>query len=348
MTSKIHTILSIETSCDETAAAVVIDGHKVSSSVVSSQIPIHQRFGGVVPEIAARAHVEQILTVIESALNEAFGKNPQQKLQDSVDAIAVTSSPGLVGSLLVGVNTARTLARVFDKPLIPVNHTLGHVYSNFIGHTPNFPFLTLVASGGHTDLILSKSHGSHQVIGRTRDDAAGEAFDKAAQILGLSYPGGPAIGKVAVNGSGSAYPLPRAMMHQDNLDFSFSGLKTALLILVEDLKASGKNIESLVPNLAASFQQAVIDSLIDRTIKAARITGVEQINLAGGVAANLALRDALEQKTKADHLQFHVPNLEYCTDNAAMIGAAAYYATLEKRDFNWYNVNVEREPKLCL
>lgn len=376
-------ILALESSCDETAAAVVIDGKICLANVVASQIPIQQRYGGVVPEVAARAHIEQILPVVEKALTKAFGTgDPHDHLKNKIDAIAVTAGPGLIGSLLIAVTTARGLALSFKKPLIPVNHIMGHVYSNFLEYGTSdtecrmsnvecrnslsesplphstfpiqhsslypFPFLTLVASGGHTDLILSRSHTDHQLISQTRDDAAGEAFDKAAALLGLPYPGGPSISKAAESGDPGAFSLPRGMQKNESLDFSFSGLKTALKQLVDQMKSDGQDIEKLTPNLAASFQQSVVDSLVNKTISASQKFHVEQINLAGGVAANKLLRATLKDAAKLTGIAFHVPDFEYCTDNAAMIGAAAYPALLENIQFPWYSVNVERQPKLSL
>jgi len=332
-----YTILAIETSFDETAAAVIENGTLCYANIVSSQIPLHARFGGTIPEIAARAHVESILTVIEQALTKAYGAgDPRAFIRDHIDAIAVTVGPGLVGSLLVGVSTARSLAASLDKPLIPVNHMMGHLYSNALNASNPypFPFLTLIASGGHTELILSQSHTNHQLLGQTRDDAAGEAFDKAAHLIGLSYPGGPAISRAAETGNASAYQLPRGMAKDKSLDFSFSGLKTALAQLIRDL--------------AASFQASVVDSLVQKTMAAADQYAVSQINLAGGVAANTTLRHALKEASERHHIPFATPDFEFCTDNAAMVGAAAYPATLERSNFPWYDVRVERHPQLSI
>ncbi len=359
------TILAIETSCDETAAAVIEYGRICHANVVASQIPLHQRYGGVVPEIAARAHVEQIFPVIEQALHQSFGPGEAQELlAKHIDALAVTVGPGLVGSLLVGVATAKTLSATLNKPLIPVNHIMGHVYSNFLATSREievksqkskvkndgyfFPFLSLIVSGGHTELILSRSHQDHQLIGQTRDDAAGEAFDKAAHLLGLAYPGGPAISAAAQNGDPSAFTLPRGLSKEETLDFSFSGLKTALAQLILKLKADGKNITPLVPDLAASFQAAVVDSLVTKTFKAIEHTHVQYLMLGGGVAANTTLRSALEHKAKQQSITFSCPDLAFCTDNAAMVGAAAYAASLVRGDFDWYDVEVKRNPGLTL
>lgn len=380
----IRTILAIETSCDETAAAVIESGTRVLSSIVVSQIPLHKRYGGVIPEIAARAHTESILTVVETALEQAYSKeNARQILSEHIDAIAVTHGPGLIGSLLVGVSTARTLCDIFDKPLIPVHHILGHVYSNFLAYSqevkteiPNskfesktgnqipsvsdfvlrdsdlpmypFPFLTLVASGGHTELILSKSHANHQLVGETRDDAAGEAFDKAAAVLGLPYPGGPHISALAKKGNPTRFSLPRGLARDSSGDFSFSGLKTAFLQLLQKLHQAGENIESLKVDLAASFQAAVVESLVTKTMEAAERYSINRIALAGGVAANTALRDSFAQVSKEQGISFSMPDFSYCTDNAAMIGAAGFAATLVRGAFPWYNVEVMRNPELVL
>ncbi len=353
------TILAIESSFDDTAVAVVVNGTHVLSSVLASQIPIHQRYGGVVPEIAARAHVEHIGAMIEHAVSKAFGPgDPRELIKERIDYLAVTVNPGLLGSLLVGVSAAQTLALSLNKPLIPVNHIVGHIYSNFLVLSQKievkgqklkvksaeyqFPFLTLVASGGHTQLILSTSHHDHRIISQTRDDAAGEAFDKAAQLLGLEYPGGPSVSVAAQSGDPTRYTLPRGLSKSDTLDFSFSGLKTALLQLTEQLKKDGVDIVLETPHLAASFQEAVVDSLVQKTVLALKHHPVKQLFLAGGVAANKALRAALERAAKDQNVPFSVPDYQYCTDNAAMVGAAAYASTLVKDQFSWYDVTVER------
>ncbi len=349
------TILAIESSCDETAAAIIRDG-KLLSSVVSSQIPLHQRFGGVVPEIAARAHVEQLLPVVEQALTQAFGKgDPRELIDQNIDAFAVTSGPGLVGSLLIGVSAARTLSLSFNKPLIPVHHIMGHAYSNFLKSdmvTYPFPFLTLVASGGHTELIFSKSHADHKIISQTRDDAAGEAFDKAASILGLGYPGGPSIAKAALHGDLKRYVLPQGLRKEQTNDFSFSGVKTALLKLKNELVGQGLKLTDIQSDLAASFQHSVVTSLVTKTIQAAEQLSVEHIFLSGGVAANTALRESFEAAAKHHGLIFSVPEIQYCTDNAAMIAAAAYAVTqlgpISTTSFPWYDVDVQRQPALRL
>lgn len=372
------TILSIETSFDDTAASVVRNGTAVLSNVLSSQIPLHARYGGVIPEIAARAHTESMTMVISNALTEAWpSEDPRQSLKTNIDMIAVTHGPGLIGSLLVGVSTARSLAYTFNKPLIPVHHILGHVYSNFlvpdqeatvkseklkvesssaldIRHSSFslFPFLTLVASGGHTELILSTSHHHHTIIARTRDDAAGEAFDKAAALLDLPYPGGPSISASALQGDPQKYALPRGMHTKTSLDFSFSGLKTALAQLIQKLRLENVDTAQAAPDLAASFQASVVESLVSKTMRAAAKYNVRHVALAGGVAANNSLRKSLQKASREQHLPCFVPDFAYCTDNAAMIGAAAYFGahshSLASTSFPWYNVNVEREPLLEL
>ncbi|MBG7616857.1 MAG: tRNA (adenosine(37)-N6)-threonylcarbamoyltransferase complex transferase subunit TsaD [Chloroflexi bacterium] len=302
-------ILGIETSCDETAAAIVEDGINILANQVASQVNIHARYGGIVPEVASRQHLLSIIPVIEQTMAEA-GVDWQD-----LDAIAVTNGPGLAGSLLVGVNAAKAISFARQLPLIGINHLEGHIYANWLyGQTPVFPCLCLIVSGGHTDLVLMKDHGVYIMLGRTRDDAAGEAFDKAARILGLGYPGGPAVQKAAQGGQ-DTLKLPRAMM-KDSHDFSFSGLKTALLRLWENGKITS------VKDASASFQQAVVDVLVAKTIAAARRHGVEQVLLAGGVAANAQLRQKL---TKDCSLPVLVPPLNLCTDNAAIIASCAFF-----------------------
>ena len=305
-------ILGIETSCDETAAAVVEDGSHILSNIVSSQVDIHRRYGGIVPEVASRQHLVTALPVVESAMTAA-----KATWQDIV-AIAVTMGPGLAGSLLVGVNVAKAVALAHDLPLVGVNHLEAHIYANWLsGDKPVFPCLCLIASGGHSDLVLMSGHGQFDKLGRTRDDAAGEAFDKAARILDLGYPGGPAIEKAAADRA-AAFPLPRAWLKGSD-DFSFSGLKTALLHLVRDNDFSDS---SKVAEAAASFQQAVVDVLAAKTIQAAERLGVKQILLSGGVAANKALRDRFTCNSTVPVL---IPPPDLCTDNAAMVAACGYY-----------------------
>ena len=277
-------ILGIETSCDETAAAVVQDGRKTLSSIIASQVDIHSRFGGIVPEVASRQHLLTIIPIIEQAMTQA-----QAKWSD-LDGIAVTFGPGLAGSLLIGVNTAKAIALSQHLPLLGINHLEGHIYANWLeGHTPDLPAICLIVSGGHSDLILMKGHGDYQLLGRTRDDAAGEAFDKVSRILELGYPGGPAIEKAALSGNSARFRLPRAWL-KDTDDFSFSGLKTAVLHLAaeQDIAAT--------TDIAASFQDAVVDVLVTKTVSAAKRLGAHQILLCGGVAANLLLRRMLAER----------------------------------------------------
>jgi len=305
-------ILGIETSCDETAAAVVIDGNRILSNVVASQVDIHSRYGGIVPEVASRQHLITILPVLDGAMAEAKAS------WTDIAAVAVTIGPGLAGSLLVGVNVAKAIALAFSLPLIGVNHLEAHIYANWLGQDkPEFPCLCLIVSGGHSDLVLMTGHGQFEKLGRTRDDAAGEAFDKAARILNLGYPGGPAIEKAAADNTPS-FALPRAWLRGTD-DFSFSGLKTALLHLVRDGDFSDP---ARVAEAAASFQQAVVDVLTTKTIQAAERLGVRQILLCGGVASNNTLRDCFQNKSSFPVL---IPPPILCTDNAAMLAACGYY-----------------------
>jgi N6-L-threonylcarbamoyladenine synthase len=302
-------ILGIETSCDETAAAVVEDGTSILANEISSQVDIHARYGGVVPEVASRQHTLAIIPVIEQAMNKAKVTWPD------LDGVAVTFGPGLAGSLLVGTNVAKAIAMAHDLPLTGVNHLEGHLYANWLANgTIGFPVLCLIVSGGHSDLVLVKGHGDYVLLGHTRDDAAGEAFDKAARILGLGYPGGPAIERAASRGKASI-ELPRAWLKGSH-DFSFSGVKTALLRLVEAGKVSNND------DAAASFQEAVVDVLVTKTVAAARDYQVKQILLAGGVASNRRLRQSLEENSPIPVL---IPEPVLCTDNAAMIAACGYF-----------------------
>ena len=305
-------ILGIETSCDETAAAVVEDGAHIVSNVIASQVDIHARYGGIVPEVASRQHLITILPVVETAMAEA-----KATWQDMA-AVAVTFGPGLAGSLLVGVNVAKAIALARGLPLVGINHLEGHIYANWLGDgRPVFPCLCLIVSGGHSDLVLMSGHGAFERLGRTRDDAAGEAFDKGARILGLGYPGGPAI-EAAAEGVTPGFSLPRAWLKGTD-DFSFSGLKTALLHLVQERES----LDTIfVAEAAASFQQAIVDVLVSKTLEAARRLGVGQILLAGGVAANKALGDGFARNSSVPVL---IPPPVLCTDNAAIIAACGYY-----------------------
>lgn len=311
-------ILAIESSCDETAAAVVKNGKEVLSNVVASQIELHKLYGGVVPEIASRKHIEKINQVIDEALEES-------KLSfDDIDAIAVTYGPGLVGALLVGVAQAKALSYALNKPLVGVNHIEGHISANYIENKElKPPFLSMVISGGHTHLVMVEDYGKYSIIGRTRDDAAGECFDKVARTIGLGYPGGPKIDKLAKEGNSKAIEFPRACIEGAKYDFSFSGLKSAVLNYVN--VANMKNEEICVEDIAASFQEAVVDVIVTRSILAAKEYGVDSIALAGGVAANSGIRSGMEKACKDNNIKLYYPSVGYCTDNAAMIGAAGYY-----------------------
>lgn len=306
-------VLGIETSCDETAVAIVKNGREIITNIVASQIDSHKRFGGVVPEIASRHHVEQLTIVLEEAVNDA-----KMDLSE-IDAIAVTKGPGLVGALLIGVNAAKALAFALRKPLVAVHHIAGHIYANRLQTEMKFPLIALVVSGGHTELVYMKKHGSFEVIGETRDDAAGEAYDKVARTLNLPYPGGPHIDRLAQIGE-ATIDLPRAWLENGSFDFSFSGLKSAVINTVHNARQRG---ETIAPeDLAASFQESVIDVLVTKTVRAAEEHGVKQVLLAGGVAANKGLRTALEREFSNSNIELVIPPLSLCTDNAAMIAAA--------------------------
>ena len=311
-------ILAIESSCDETAAAVVKNGREVLSNVISSQIDLHTLYGGVVPEIASRKHIEKINQVIEEALSQAG------VTLEEITAIGVTYGPGLVGALLVGVAEAKAIAYAAGKPLVGVHHIEGHVSANFIEH-PDLepPFVCLIVSGGHTHLVIVKDYGEFEIIGRTRDDAAGEAFDKVARAVGLGYPGGPKVDKTAKEGNKHAVEFPRAKVEGAPYDFSFSGLKSAVLNYINHAKMTGQEIH--VPDLVASFQNAVVDALVSRTVAAAKEYGYDKVAIAGGVASNSALRAEMKKACRKAHLSFYHPSPIFCTDNAAMIGVAAYY-----------------------
>ena len=317
MTEKAINILGIESSCDETAAAVIRNGRDVLSNVVSTQILLHRKFGGVVPEIASRKHIEHVMPVIHKALTDA-----EMTLQD-VDAIAVTYGPGLVGALLVGLSAAKGLALGSGKPLIGVNHLEGHVFANFLAD-PDLkpPFLALVVSGGHTSLLVVEDYNTFRLLGQTRDDAAGEAFDKIARFMGLPYPGGPEIERLARNGNPQAVEFPRPLL-PGCFDFSFSGLKSAVLNHINHAKMIGEEIN--VPDLAASFQNAVVDVLVSHTIAAAKEYGFHKVAIAGGVASNSALREGMKKACSKAGIDFYYPSPIYCTDNAAMIGCQGFY-----------------------
>jgi len=311
-------ILSIETSCDETSVAIVEDGRKILTNRIYSQIPIHQKYGGVVPEIASRNHVTKLPYIIDEALEETG-----LTLGD-IDAIGVANGPGLVGALLIGLSAAKAMAYSLDIPLIGVHHIEGHIAANFLQFpelTP--PFLTLVVSGGHSHLVLVKDYETFEVLGKTRDDAAGEAFDKVSRVLGLGYPGGPAIDKAAKTGNASAIPFPRAFLDKDRFDFSFSGLKSAVLNYLNGKKMKNEPID--VNDVAASFQTAVVDVLVAKTIACAKSINMKTICIAGGVSANSLLRQKMMAAANDEGLTLYYPEPILCTDNAAMIGSMAYY-----------------------
>ena len=319
-------ILGIESSCDETSASVVKNGREVLSNVISSQVDLHKKYGGVVPEIASRKHVELIMPVINQALDEA-GVTMEQ-----IDAIGVTYGPGLVGALLVGLTAAKAIAFALNKPLVGVHHIQGHIAANYIQYTElEPPFICLVASGGHSHIVLVESYHSFKILGQTRDDAAGEAFDKISRAIGLGYPGGPLIDKNAQQGNSNAIQFPRVYFDNGCLDFSFSGLKTAVLNYLNRAEQTGEPIN--IPDVAASFQQAVVDVLVRNTVAAAKHYKVNKIAIAGGVAANSQLRKEMKAAGEKHSIDIMYPPMVLCTDNAAMIACAAYYSFISgKRD----------------
>ena len=321
-------ILAIESSCDETAASVVVNGRDVRSNIISSQIDIHTLYGGVVPEIASRKHIERINQVVQEALDQA------KMSLDDIDAIGVTYGPGLVGALLVGVAQAKALAWARNLPLIGVHHIEGHISANYIENKElEPPFGCLVVSGGHTHLVLVKDYGEYEILGKTADDAAGEAFDKVARAIGLGYPGGPKIDKAAKDGDPHAIEFPRGKVRGSEYDFSFSGLKSAVLNYLNEKHMKGEEIS--VPDVAASFQRSVVDVLVEHSMHAVNEYGFKKFAIAGGVASNSALRQAMEEACARRHVQFYRPSPILCTDNAAMIGAAAYYDYLKGIRSDW-------------
>jgi len=321
-------ILAIESSCDETAAAVVVNGREVRSNVISSQIALHTLYGGVVPEIASRKHIEKINQAITQALEDA------DTTLEEIDAIGVTYGPGLVGALLVGVAEAKAIAYAAKKPLVGVHHIEGHICANYIENKElEPPFLCLVASGGHTHLVKVADYGKYEIIGRTRDDAAGEAFDKVARAIGLGYPGGPKIEKKAKEGNDKAIVFPKAKVAENPYDFSFSGLKSAVLNYINGCKMKRQEINEA--DIAASFQKAVIDVLVEHAVHAAKEYRIDKFAIAGGVASNQTLRETMEKACKERGIQFYHPSPIFCTDNAAMIGSAAYYEYLQGRRDGW-------------
>lgn len=331
-------ILAIESSCDETSVAVVEDGIHILSNVVASQINSHKRFGGVVPEVASRHHVEQIIGCMEEALERAEVK------VDDLGAVAVTFGPGLVGALLIGLTAAKSFAWAHNLPLIPVNHMSGHIYAARFVSEMTFPAMALLVSGGHTELVYMKEHGSYEIIGETRDDACGEAYDKIGRILGLSYPSGKEIDEMSHLGE-DTYNFPRAMMKEDNYDFSFSGLKSSVINLVHNANQREETLDR--HNLARSFQQSVIDVLVTKTIKACQEYEVKQLIMAGGVAANKGLRAAFDEAVtnELSDVSFIVPPLNLCGDNAAMIGAAAFIEAKKGHFADW---SLNAKPSVTL
>lgn len=321
-------VLGIESSCDETAAAVVKNGREILSNVIASQIDLHTLYGGVVPEIASRKHIEKINQVITEALETA------DKTLDEIDVIGVTYGPGLVGALLVGVAEAKAIAFAKNKPLVGVHHIEGHISANYIENKElEPPFICLVVSGGHTHLVMVNNYGEYKVIGRTRDDAAGEAFDKVARAIGLGYPGGPKIDKLSEQGNPNAIEFPRASVEGAPLDFSFSGLKSSVLNYLNMCEM--KNIEVNRADIAASFQKAVVDSLVTRAMAACKEYNIDKFALAGGVASNSGIREAFELECKKRNINFFRPSPVFCTDNAAMIGVAAYYEYIKGTRHGW-------------
>ncbi len=318
MSEKDTLILAIESSCDETAASVVKNGRTILSNVISSQIELHKLYGGVVPEIASRKHIEKINQVIEEALEEA------KVTLDDLDAIGVTYGPGLVGALLVGVAEAKAISYAKKLPLVGVHHIEGHISANYIEHLElEPPFMCLVVSGGHTHLVIVKDYGEFEILGRTRDDAAGEAFDKVARAIGLGYPGGPKIDKLSKEGNPDAIVFPKAKLENGPYDFSFSGVKSAVLNHINRCKMQGEEINRA--DLAASFQKAVVDTLVEKAVKAAKEYHMDKLAIAGGVASNGTLRKTMKEACERENIQFYYPSPIFCTDNAAMIGVAAYY-----------------------
>lgn len=332
-------ILAFETSCDETSCAVIEDGRNILSNIISTQVPIHKKFGGVVPEVASRHHIEDILPVAIEALEKASCK------WEDIDAIAVTKGPGLVGALLVGVSAAKAVAWALNKPLIGVNHMEGHIFANLLQfHDLNPPFLSLVVSGGHTMLVEVKDYNVFNLLGQTRDDAAGEAFDKIARVMGYPYPGGPHIDKLAQKGNPDAMHFPIAMHGKDELDFSFSGLKSSVINYLNTAKM--KKIEVSHEDIAASFQKAVINALVEKTETALKLTKHKTLVLAGGVAANSGIRKELTKICNEMNVRFCYPDPILCTDNGAMIGCRAYYMVKEGMYSDW-SLNANPRLELC-
>lgn len=321
-------VLGVESSCDETSVSIVRDGKEVLANAINSQIDIHKKFGGVVPEIASRNHVYQVSMIFEEALNTAGVK------AEAIDLVAVTIGPGLIGSLLVGVNAAKAFALLYKKPIIGVHHLAGHIYANAIEHTMKFPSVALLVSGGNTELIYMKDHFSFEVIGQTLDDAVGEAYDKVARVIGLPYPGGPAVDKLAHTGK-DTYHLPRVYLDDNSYNFSFSGLKSAVINLAHN--ASQRNERIIPEDLCASFQNAVSEVLVDKTFRLAKEKGVKQIIVAGGVSANKGLKERFLVENPG--FEICIPSIKYCTDNAAMIACAAYYQYQKYQKYDDLSLN---------
>lgn len=331
-------ILAIESSCDETAAAVVRNGREVLSNVINTQIAIHTEYGGVVPEIASRKHIENINPVVKMALSDAG------VTLDDITAIGVTYGPGLVGALLVGVAEAKAIAFARNKPLVGVHHIEGHISANYVENKElEPPFVSLVVSGGHTHLVKVNDYGEYEIVGKTRDDAAGEAFDKVARAIGLGYPGGPKIDKLAKEGNPDAIEFPRAHVDDAPYDFSFSGIKSAVLNYINSANMHGEEINRA--DVAASFQKAVVDALVSRAVRLTKESGMDKLAIAGGVASNSALREAVKRECEKNNIRFFSPSPKLCTDNAAMIGAAAYYEYI-KGVRHGYDLNAVPNLKL--
>lgn len=330
--------LALETSCDETSAAVIQDGRQILSNIISTQVPIHRKFGGVVPEIASRQHIEYVMPIIKEALDTAH-----VSLQE-IDHIGVTYGPGLVGALLVGVAAAKALSFALDKPLVGVNHMEGHIFANFLSH-PELepPFLALVVSGGHTQLVKIEGYNTFTLLGQTRDDAAGEAFDKIARVMGYPYPGGPQIDKLAKDGNPDAIAFPKALHEKHNFEFSFSGLKSAVLNYLHTQEQRKQPYD--VHDVAASFQKTIVETLVEKTMDAAAYCGMNKIAVAGGVSANSALAAAMEQACAAHGYSFYRPEPVLCTDNGAMIGCRAYYMALEG---HFADLTLNAKPALAI
>lgn len=330
--------LGVETSCDETSIAIVRNGREVLTNRISSQIDLHKKFGGVVPEVASRKHIETIDYILDDALNEA-----KLSLND-IDNIAVTYGPGLVGALLVGLSYAKALSFALDKPLIGVNHIEGHISANYIEY-PDLkpPFVCLIVSGGHSHLVYIKDYGKYEILGRTRDDASGEAFDKIARAMNLGYPGGPIIDDLAKKGNKDAIDFPRSYLEEDSFDFSFSGLKSAVLNYLNSMKQKGENI--VVEDVCASFQNAVIEVLVDKTVKLAKMKNSKIIAIAGGVASNSGLRELMQKKALEYNIEVKYPSRVLCTDNAAMIASAGYYNYINNK---YSDLSLNAVPNLKL